>query len=318
VAFGQGSIDKQTRMTTGGHLPSRIGFRGVEDLGGGLSASFWLEAGILTDSGAGLGTNTNNQASGETGSSGMTFNRRSTLSLSGGFGEIRMGRDFTPQSLNGAVFDPFLQAGVGGGQPVYGYITGPTKYRASNSIAYLTPRNLGGFYAHAMHYLGENSQDGAATQKDGTGTGLRAGYVSGPLEASVAVSGTKYAAGNVQQNNVGGSWDFGFVKVMGLIESDKNGLTKARGLQIGGKFPISTGEVRLAYSRYTIAAPGKADQPTDKLALGYVHNLSKRTSLYGTVAHLTNKGGASFALNGAKTAPNGSSTGLDLGLITRF
>src|SRR4051812_3948147 len=89
---------------------SRLGFRGVEDLGGGMSASFWLEAAIAPQSGiSSSGTTGNNQnppAAGATPlfngatAGGLTFNRRSTVSLSGGFGEVRLGRDYTPTFWN--------------------------------------------------------------------------------------------------------------------------------------------------------------------------------------------------------------------------
>ena len=55
-----------------------------------------------------------------------------------------------------------------------------------------------------------------------------------------------------------------------------------------------------------------------KLSLGYVHNLSKRTALYGTIAQVSNAGGATFALNGSTTAANTRSRGLDLGIRHSF
>ena len=76
---------------------SRLGFRGTEDLGGGLNASFWLEAGLNNDNGTGASTSTNNSTStsqaGASGSQGLTFNRRSTVSLASTWGELRLGRD---------------------------------------------------------------------------------------------------------------------------------------------------------------------------------------------------------------------------------
>lgn len=61
-----------------------------------------------------------------------------------------------------------------------------------------------------------------------------------------------------------------------------------------------------------------AGAKTDKFALGYVHDLSKRTALYGTFASLSNSGGAAQALNGAATPANGSSTGFDIGVRHAF
>ena len=82
-----------------------------------MSASFWLEAGLDNDDGHGAATNSNNQPSGAgagvDGRQGLTFNRRSTVSLAGGWGELRLGRDYTPQFWNLTVFDPFGTNGVG-------------------------------------------------------------------------------------------------------------------------------------------------------------------------------------------------------------
>ena len=72
---GLSSKQSKWSLANSGYNSSRLGFRGTEDLGGGLAASFWLEAPITNDDGA-------------TGVS--TFNRRSTVSLSGGFGEVRL------------------------------------------------------------------------------------------------------------------------------------------------------------------------------------------------------------------------------------
>jgi len=60
---GVGSSDK-TQLGNSGYHGSRLGFRGTEDLGGGMSASFWLEAGVNNDSGSGQATNLSNQPTG--------------------------------------------------------------------------------------------------------------------------------------------------------------------------------------------------------------------------------------------------------------
>ena len=70
-AYGSGSVANKSQLTNSGYNSSRLGFRGVEDLGGGMSASFWLEAGVNNDNGSGGTTSTNNQgASGVTGGGG--------------------------------------------------------------------------------------------------------------------------------------------------------------------------------------------------------------------------------------------------------
>src|SRR5687768_6298149 len=96
LAWGRGTVADRFQLTNSGYNSSRLGFRGTEDLGGGMSASFWLEAGVNNDNGTGAATNANNQtlpaltapaagaalsASGvRAGQQGLTFNRRSTVS----------------------------------------------------------------------------------------------------------------------------------------------------------------------------------------------------------------------------------------------
>lgn len=311
-----------TRLANSGYQSSRLGFRGTEDLGGGMSASFWLEAGMNNDDGRGLATNTNNQAAGASTGQGLTFGRRSTVSLAGGWGELRLGRDFTPQLWNLNVFDPFNNVGAGATLPFAAIITGVTAVRASNSIGYFFPRNLGGFYGQVQHYLGENASNGAATENDGNGWGARLGYSAGALNIAGAVSRTQYAAGDVRQNNLGASWKFPAGTLTGLLSSDRNGTTKARGYMVAGTVPVGVGLVRLSYSVYKVDPVAGVNNPRSaKVALGYVHNLSKRTALYTTHARVRNSSGAVVpAVSGAAGAPgaNASSTGWDFGIRHSF
>lgn len=322
LAHGSGSVSSKTQLTNSGYNSSRLGFRGTEDLGGGMSASFWLEAGLANDDGQGAATNSNNQASGVgaavAGRQGLTFNRRSTVSLAGGWGELRLGRDYTPQFWNLTVFDPFGTNGVGTNQMLNSIITGVTAVRASNSVGYFLPGNLGGFYGQVQYYMGENNS-GPATAKDGRGLGARVGFATGPFNVALALSRTKYDAGTVKQNNIGGQYDFGVAKLQAQYGADSNGTTDGKGWLIGGLFPIGAGEIRLAFSQYTTDLAGTSVDPkTRKIALGYVHNLSKRTALYTTYARVRNSSGAASALNGAVTAANASSSGYDFGIRHSF
>jgi predicted porin len=349
---GVGSSSK-SQLTDSGYNSSRIGFRGTEDLGGGMSASFWLEAGINNDNGTGDATNTNNQATGTgaatAGTQGLTFNRRSTVSLASGLGELRLGRDYTPQFWNQTVFDPFGTNGVGTTQTLNSGLGGATAVRASNSIGYFLPGNLGGFYGQFQHYLGENNKTGAANEKDGSGSAIRLGYANGPVNVALATSRTKFArtaavaavlpaqgvtgvsadtpasaavaagGGDIKSTNLGGSYDFGVAQLMALATRDRVDAATSvtgKGALIGGLVPMGAGQIRVAYSTYKTDAAGTPK--SKKWALGYVHNLSKRTALYTTFARVTNSGGAAQALNGAVTAANARSTGYDFGIKHSF
>lgn len=329
LAHGSGSISNQTRMDPNDLGATKLSFKGFEDLGGGLKAGFWLEAGANPDTGTGQNTNTNNQPSGAAGNGGLTFNRRSHVSLGGDWGEIRLGRDFTPQYMGLAVFDPFDVGGSGAIEVLNSSIVGPTAVRASNSISYLYghgfnaaaigygPRGFSGsgLQFHAMYYMGENP-GGSATSKDGNGYGARAVYSTGKFTVSGAVGGTSYAAGDVRRNNAGASYDFGVVHIMGMVEWDRKGDVSARGWLAGAMVPVGTGTIRTSYSRYGTDAAG--NPVAKKLAVGYLHPLSKRTTLYTAAAHMNNEGTSASALNGAVTAPGQSSNGFDFGILHTF
>ncbi|MCW8206754.1 porin [Verminephrobacter aporrectodeae subsp. tuberculatae] len=329
-AYGTGTVSKKTQLASGGLDGSRLGFRGVEDLGGGMSAAFHLEAGLAPDDGTGVATDTNNQGNAVSG--GLLFNRRSTLSLNGGFGEVRLGRDYTPHFKNLTAFDPFGTSGVGTTQTYMSSIGGPTKARASNSIGYLLPGNLGGFYGQGQFYMGENSSD-MVNKKDGNGVSLRAGYANGPIDVAGSFAKTTYLlntanaakgmpTGNITTMNFGGKYDLGVVKILGQYAQDKViGYGTGKGLLGGVQIPVGpAGEVRLSFSTYKVNKIGlnTPNPATNKIAAGYVHNLSKRTAVYGTFANVTNKKGATQALNGSVTAPNKKSSGFDFGIRHSF
>jgi len=338
VAYGSGSVAKKTQLASSGMNASRLGFRGVEDLGDGMSASFWLESAVNVDDGSFGTTNTNNQSSGSAGGGAMVFGRRSTVSLSGNWGELRLGRDFTPQFWNLSEFDPFGTTGNGTTQTLNSIITGTTQVRASNSIGYFLPEKaLNGFYGQGMYYLGENNSNavnvvctspgvpagcGVSTKNDGSGWGVRLGFKSGPFDVAAATSRTTNAAGSPRQSNIGGQWDAGVATIMAHYSWDKgvvNGsMRNAKGWLVGGLLPVGAGDIRISYSQYAVNLAPAPDRITKKWALGYAYNLSKRTALYVTYARLSNGGGATQALNGATTAANGSSTGYDMGIRHKF
>ena len=328
-----------TGMTNSGYNSSRLGFRGTEDLGGGMSASFWLEAGLNNDDGQGAATNSNNQvvpatvAAVRPGTQGLTFNRRSTVSLAGNWGEVRLGRDYVPSFWNLTVFDPFGTNGVGttltlsGKSAMAGTFlpaAGARIVRASNDIGYFLPANLGGFYGQVNYWFGENVQTGAATENDGDGFGARVGYGSGPFNVALAYARTKFNAGDYTTWNLGGQWDFGMAKLMGQYTRDSidNPIdVDGRGWLIGALVPVGAGEIRASFSEYRVDTnvAGAAEPKALKLALGYVHNLSKRTALYATVARVRNTDGFALTVGGATPgAGNFNSTGYDIGVRHSF
>jgi predicted porin len=316
TASGVGSNDMNA-IGSGGLSSSRLGFRGTEDLGGGLAASFVLEAGINSDDGTGSATNTTNVASTKTTNTGLTFNRRSTLSLeSKSLGELRLGRDYHAAMTGVAGIDPFGAVGVGRSLAYLGATDnlqgGSTGLRVSNSVSYFTPNTLGGFYGQVQLGLAEKASNLA---DNGGHSAVRLGWANGPIDVSLATSVTNLVTGDVKSSNLGGSYDLGVAKVMAVVSRDKNETTAltGKGLLIGALVPMGVGQIRVAYSRYEMGTP-----ESDKFALGYVYNLSKRTALYTTVARISNSGGAKRAEGGATAGANGSSTGYDFGIKHSF
>ncbi len=307
-ASGSGSVSNKTQLATDRIGSSRLGFRGVEDLGGGMRAEFWLEAGVANDSGAGANTNTNNQASGAT-TSGLTFNRKSTVGLVGSMGEIRLGRDYTPQFYTDAIFDPFGTNGVASSLIAYG--GGYTAVRASNMIAYHSPV-VGGFKVMIGSYMGENA---STADKAGDGNGVYVNYTQGALTLAAGSATTKTgAATEVKTSNFGGSYDLKVAKLSAESNTVSNtGAVDVKGTLIGATVPMAGGTFK-----FSNASLKQGDAETKRNAVGFVKPLSKRTSLFATYARNSNSGGASRALNGAVTGANASSTGYDLGVNHTF
>jgi len=361
--LNQGSVKASRReLANSGYNSSRLGFRGTEDLGGGLAASFWLEAPISNDDGQ---------------QGVATFARRSTVSLSGGFGEVRLGRDYTPTFWNDTVFDPFGTNGVGTnlvstantafgafGTPAAstGAFTnvGTSNYvRASNSIGYFLPPNLGGFYGQVMYAFSEKTKFSpgtatpatANTARQGRYIGGRFGYANGPLDVAASYGsstvGDQYYVGTttkVNTFNLGASYDFGPVKLFGEVSKAKNKVDyevepflggrpdiDLTGYLLGVTVPVGAGLIRASYSHVkydnnapvVLFAPTVADPKANKLALGYVHNLSKRTALYATIARVSNKNGAALTVGGPAFVTTGvftpkTSTGYDFGIRHAF
>jgi predicted porin len=317
TASGAGS---QNLVINDGNTSSRFGLRGSEDLGGGLKANFHFEGAVALTTGAGGSTNVNN--SGANLATGL-FGRRSTVSLSGTWGELRVGRDYVPTFNNlTTAMHPFGTNGVGNaGQLFYpvaaGGTTARTNVRASNSIAYLLPADSGGFNGHLMVANGQTGTTGA-TADNGNYVGGRLGYAAGPLALAVATGTTKYSTGNYTQSNFGVNYKFGPAKLMYLYGKNEVGATNTSVNMIGTQYELGSGQIRAAY---TMLKAEKVANDASQWTIGYVHNLSKRTALYGNYSVVTNDGvGKTFTVGDGLTPTDagGNATGAQLGIRHSF
>jgi predicted porin len=292
-----------TSMGTDGMYNSRLGFRDEEDLGGGLKAGAWLETAV-------------NANTGTINASGKLWHRRATVSLSGSFGELRLGRDLNPTFYNLSVFDPFTTCGVGSG---FNLVTNlgsgaATLLRTDNAVAYILPSSLGGLYGSFMWAPGQ----GVPGNKY---SGARVGYQSGPWNAAVAFADTATATPDpFKLFNAGASYDAGMVKLMVLFNEAKYGDKKQAAWELGVTAPVgAAGAFRASYQRADASGAGTDGNDARQLAIGYVHQLSKRTSLYGTYSHLTNSGAASFVVGTPPVASaGGASKGFEVGIMHSF
>lgn len=316
---------------------SRIGVRGTEDLGGGLKANFWYEGSVATDNGSGAGTNTNNQTtggnSGAAGSQGITFNRRMFVGLSGGFGEVRLGRNYTPLFMQITSNDPFGTNGSGDTK-IYattgmtGSASVTTQVRASNQIEYLTPAGIGGAYVHAAYALGENPSNAGASSKDGTNYGFRAGWAGGPVDVSIAYNNTKYAITTAQGKytglGIGATLTFGTIKPMFQVLKHKIDIDNSGGAADPGRTDFLVGvvasfgatDLRASVNKYNLK---NTSNDAIQYAIGPVYNLSRRTAVYGTFSLMDNKSsGVAFSNGRATTTAGGKTQALDLGVRHSF
>lgn len=309
-----GSETSRTGLISGGNSTSKLIFRGREDLGGGLYAMFWMEAGFNANDGTFHATNTNNQPSGAVPAGGMTFNRRNIVGFGGPWGEIHLGREQAPNyEMYTSKFDPF---GLGLGVAInYKDSLAPRQIRASNDIAYLSPKFFGGFSVNLQHWRGNNA-GGSATSDDGNGSGGRLSYDNGPMSAAVAYMRTLYATGDATYRTIAGAYDFGMARLTFIGTRNEQGTLKESGWLLGVTAPVGPALLKASYSTLAVDRPG--DPEGKKYAVGLVYDLSKRTAVYSTVATVRNSGGARYAMTGATTAPNRSSSGFELGLRHNF
>jgi predicted porin len=297
---------KQTNMQSNQLNSNRLGFRGVEDLGGGMTASFWLEAGMANDDGT-IG-----------GSNGVTtafFNRRSTVSLTSGFGELRLGRDYVASFWNTVFGDVNGANGLGQGLNMVSSLGSGavTIARDNNMVGYFLPGNLGGVYGQFQLAAGE----GVTGQKYAGG---RLGYAAGPVDVSVAMGQTNTATSDkFKMSNIGGSYDFGMAKLYGFYNMNKYAARKQSVYELSVGVPLGQGEFRASYGKSDQSGAGTDGDDSTLYGLEYVYNLSKRTAMYTSYGRISNKGAAAFTVAaGAGSAKGATSSGFNVGLRHSF
>ncbi|WP_413458035.1 porin [Herbaspirillum huttiense] len=355
------NVPGQTGINTGSKFAvnsgviqgSRIGFKGVEDLGGGLSAVFQLETGFNNDNGA---------LNGQDGTAGTTnlFRRKSVVGLAGGFGTVLVGRqtDFADTISAYTAVNDFGGVTSNSGSSL-NRLQGT---RTNNSVNYTT-NSLSGFTGNLMYGFGETAGKTSAGQAFGIGgkydngpLGLGINYYQskqGPTPADTSLISTAAAlstatgAANAGQSalkslNVVASYQFGPARVYAnysRVKQDLNtgtvtGLTaanrvttgtlglskKADMYEIGTAYSLSPSLKLLAAVDYTradfdgLSGKGKLTQ----YSLGADYWLSKRTDLYAFVSNLRAKDMKNPGVFSDTTGNDSSQTAVVVGVRHKF
>ena len=254
-----GTSAQMNSSSTMNNGTSRWGVRGVEDLGGGLKASFNFEQGI-------------NAANGAT--DAVTWQRAAFASLSGGFGDLRLGRSLTPSFYGIAAWELTGTANYS----VVGSQFGFLNTRSSAQLMYTSP-SMAGFSVSFAHVLKGNNVVGAvaatATSPAIAGVerarnNLNAIYRNGPIVVAFAYDKVQDAEAG---KSLGGSYDFGGFKLAGSV-MDPSGV--AKGFTLGGSTTMGPVTLTLDVARDTEA------KDTD-LLVEAKYALSKRTFTYAAI-----------------------------------
>lgn len=309
--------DSVTRMSSGAMNTSRIGFRGAEDLGGGLKAIFQLENGFRLDTGA------------FDGDTNQLFNRQSTIGLEGGFGRVVAGRSFSTTYDFILPFDPMgysgqyswtTSAGATGGRKD-GMPTG-----VSNLVKY--QGTFSGFKLGAMYGVGEVAGSSADSSKYGVGLG----YGSGPFSLAATfdrVNGAAAIAGGAYDKTTTAHLAGGYQVSEALKfslgyryykKTPASGATDLRSDFFWGggsyEFAPALTFIGAVYYQNQKNLPVDADPIMYSLRLKYA--LSKRTDLYASAAYAKAKNSQMVGLSRDDVGYDDSQSGLILGMQHRF
>ena len=158
----------------------------------------------------------------------------------------------------------------------------------------------------------------ASSEGSGTHyTGGRGGWAAGAFDIAGAYSEEDLiGGGKLKVANAGASYDFGFLKASGIyMETSLNGYHN-KGYLVGLNVPIGAGEIHAAYTQRD---GDTSDDTAKQFALGYVHNLSKRTALYATGSYIENGSLARHAVDGSTMVNfGGKSSGMEVGVRHAF
>lgn len=310
-------------FSSSANTTSRLGFKGVEDLGNGLKANFNLETEIAMHSGV-IGSTSS-------GTSAGSFSRAANVGLESKLGTVTLGRQITPlyalvagSDVLGSNSGGLINAWVGtnntassiqGALPVSGTIhagvfnqTVPNTYYPGVGLA--TPV-IGGFQVKAFTNAGTNQAntdfaDGGlrdiAVTYSGFGANVRAGYQEVLGNGNTVIASRGISGRTTMKNTLlGADYTIGGVKLAAawvrtafdnpLAVSDVDTFTA------GGSYRLGKTTVGASYTDTRAINEGAATshRASKQVSLRAGYDLSKRTSVYVQAIHVMNEGGATLA-----------------------
>jgi predicted porin len=292
-----GSADSVTKISSGIASGSRLGFKGKEELGGGLSAVFQLESGINVDTGT-------------SGQGGVLFGRQAFVGLNSKFGAVTVGRQYTPyyKTLRD-IGDPFGAVSMAGRS---GNLF-PTNTRANNVVEYVSPV-IAGWRADLAWAAGEAAGDSSRNRQ----LGGSVGYAAGPLTIQLAHHRIDNATATDSTRNTLLSANYAFKPVTVYASYARNkGLGQAGSKDMLAGVSIPFGASKLLFSHVRHHDDTAANNDARQWGIAYDVQLSKRTDIYIAYAVIDNRNAAAFTVGNATDTGTGDKA-FNLGVRHNF
>lgn len=290
-----------TKLASGVQSGSRIGFKGQEDLGNGMSAHFVLVNGLDLDTGKAR-------------QGGALFGRDAYIGLSTSAGTVNLGRQCNPIFIALDGIDPFETGFTGAATNLMSIGAA----RTDNTVSYATPK-LNGVSATMMVGLGERAGDSSL----GRTLALSIDYAAGPWVATVAYDSLQATALNTMKEVLlGASYNFGPVTVHAAFETEKDDVgSDFRDYLLGASVPLGPGKLLASYVKKQDRAANR--RGGRQLAVGYTYALSRRTNLYSSFGAIRNEPAATnvagdASSGGSVPAAGDGSRALALGIRHKF
>jgi predicted porin len=294
IAREDTGVASRTVVASGNQSTSRFGFRGTEDIGGGLKAMFNLEAGVALDTGMG---------------DAALFGRRAVVGLEGSFGLVTIGREYTPISDIAGATDI-------NGQGFYGtnlnsFNAGRLTRRVNNSVSYKSP-SLSGFKLGAAYSAGET-----ATGASQDLLGVSASYTLGNLFLGAGYHTIeRLVTGDDKEMVIGAAYKLGAIEFKGnYMTADPTGANNQyEQINAGLSYTFGANKVFGNFQRSELENGARGNG----FSLAYSYTLSKRTNLYAAYATISNNDLGLFSISsaGSSAVPPAGAFGADPKALT--